>query len=491
MTKLTFYGGINEIGGNKTLLEDNQTKILLDFGMSFGKREEFFEEYLTPRTSNALGDFLEMGLVPDIEGIYRTDLVKLLGREPKPAIVDAIFLSHAHADHVNYVSFLHENIPLYCGHTALLILKALNESKTRSIESEILDFMRRPRMRSRREPPVQRKVKTFRTGDKIKIGSLTVEPVHVDHSIPGAYGFIIHTKKGAVVYTGDMRLHGRRFQMTEDFIKKAAKLKPIALISEGTRFCEKHRKEEKGGEEEVREECLKEVEKTKGLVIADFNFKDVDRLKTFYAIAQKTKRKLVVHLLDTFLLKYLSQDPKLGLPRLDDPHILIFLPKRQSGTYREDDYQRAERQFYNYPNTVTAEDLEQKKVLLCFSYWKLKELIDIQPVRGSLFIHSLSEPFNEEMEMTYQRLKNWISHYRLKFFQSHCSGHASANELKEIIGRINPVKLFLIHAQPPQKKFLVPLEEKDARSFLKMVANEFGELAGEVIIPQYAKSYEL
>jgi hypothetical protein len=35
MSKFTFYGAINEIGGNKILLEDNGTKIFLDFEMSF------------------------------------------------------------------------------------------------------------------------------------------------------------------------------------------------------------------------------------------------------------------------------------------------------------------------------------------------------------------------------------------------------------------------------------------------------------------------
>ena len=38
MTSLTFYGGVNEIGGNKILLEDKDTKVFLDFGMSFGQR---------------------------------------------------------------------------------------------------------------------------------------------------------------------------------------------------------------------------------------------------------------------------------------------------------------------------------------------------------------------------------------------------------------------------------------------------------------------
>ncbi|GAF95596.1 unnamed protein product, partial [marine sediment metagenome] len=32
MTSLTFYGGVDEIGGNKILLEDQDTRIFLDFG---------------------------------------------------------------------------------------------------------------------------------------------------------------------------------------------------------------------------------------------------------------------------------------------------------------------------------------------------------------------------------------------------------------------------------------------------------------------------
>ena len=38
MTSLSFYGGVDEVGGNKILLEDKDTKTFLDFGMSFGKR---------------------------------------------------------------------------------------------------------------------------------------------------------------------------------------------------------------------------------------------------------------------------------------------------------------------------------------------------------------------------------------------------------------------------------------------------------------------
>ncbi len=81
--KLSFYGGVEEIGGNKILLEDDDTRIFLDFGMSFHKRGRFFEEFMTPRTANGIGDFLVMGLIPDIKGVYREDLLTHFGRRQK------------------------------------------------------------------------------------------------------------------------------------------------------------------------------------------------------------------------------------------------------------------------------------------------------------------------------------------------------------------------------------------------------------------------
>ena len=56
MTSLTFYGGINEVGGNKILLQDKDTKIFLDFGKSYGLEGKYLEGFVQPRKSNGLGD---------------------------------------------------------------------------------------------------------------------------------------------------------------------------------------------------------------------------------------------------------------------------------------------------------------------------------------------------------------------------------------------------------------------------------------------------
>jgi mRNA degradation ribonuclease J1/J2 len=68
------------------------------------------------------------------------------------------------------------------GKTCHLILQAIQERSDRQMEREILTYKERPH--NRKNFLIKRKMNTFRTGDKFKIGSLEVKPIHVDHSVP-------------------------------------------------------------------------------------------------------------------------------------------------------------------------------------------------------------------------------------------------------------------------------------------------------------------
>jgi mRNA degradation ribonuclease J1/J2 len=82
-TTLAFYGGVNEIGGNKILLQDRGTKVFFDFGMSFTAKKQFYSPpFLSPKNERSLQ---ELGMLPKIDDVYKFDQT--------PADVDAMFLS--------------------------------------------------------------------------------------------------------------------------------------------------------------------------------------------------------------------------------------------------------------------------------------------------------------------------------------------------------------------------------------------------------------
>ena len=156
--------------------------------------------------------------------------------------IDAVFLSHAHFDHVSHLEFLDPEIPVYMGYGTKLFMESMEETSGFCSYGD-------------------HTCNRFRTGDKIKVGNITVEPVHVDHSIPAAYGFIISTSEGNVVYTGDLRRHGPRKDLTEDFIEKAKASEPIAMICEGTRMATKENRQNIS-EPEVRKQAQEVVAST-------------------------------------------------------------------------------------------------------------------------------------------------------------------------------------------------------------------------------------
>jgi ribonuclease J len=415
-TSVTFYGGVGEIGGNKILVEDKGTRIMLDFGMSYADRGRFFvDPLLSPGDER---DLLEFGILPDIRGIYEFE-------ESAPSL-DAVFLSHAHNDHWGYVSFLKREIPIHCGETCAQILEAVSATKIRHFESDIRGLQ----------------FETFRTGDSIRVGSMEVTPCHVDHSIPGAYGFVLRTSKGSLAYTADLRVHGTKPEMTSDFLELAAKSCPEMLLAEGTNIL--------GGEvtsePEVKSKLSQLLSDTKKLALANFSNVDVDRLRTFYEVARENDRTLAISLKQAHLLNQLSTDPTLRLPKVDDRgnNIAVF--------------RRAKKRYYDWEEsvmqkarTIDSDELrkEQEKYIVAFSMPDFKELVDIRPDAGSIFVLSTSEPFNEEQEFEFERLRNWLDHFGLPMYHIHCSGHIMPSELKSSIERVKPRRLFPIHTEYP------------------------------------------
>ena len=102
-------------------------------------------------------------------------------------------------------------------------------------------------------------------------------------------------------------------------------------------------------------------------------------------------------------------------------------------------------------NAWTAEQIaaRESKVLCAIGFYSFTALIDMKPKSGARYIHSSSEPYTEEQELSQERVDAWINHFSMNKFQSHCSGHARGQDLLDIVKQINAKMLFPIHTEHP------------------------------------------
>jgi len=510
MATLTVYGGINEIGGNKILLEDGGHALLLDFGFPYKRHKLFYEEYLKPRSGAGLLDPLTMGLLPLLRGIYRADLDapelwKGLASHPLLRSVDqldGLLLTHAHLDHSGHISFLREDVPVYATAATAFIAKAIQDSGKSDFDQQVCYFnpvavdcpdgWKQTAFLTGKEAQQQRRFciadrdPAKLSGEALRFWSagfwertrrqkelasvplagyagcpLNIRCFPVDHSIPGACAWAVETASGWVVYSGDLRFHGQRAEQTERFVAEAAALKPKVLVLEGTNVG----RAANVSEQTVYETALKAISPAKGLVIADFSARDVHRLLAFHRIAQETKRRLAILPKDAYLLKTMRLLNKTIPDVPADPSIVVYqdtVAGKYPGIWMRNLFQECEH------NTVLASDVHaaQDQFILCFSFFDLNELPSIAPAPGGLYVYSSSEPHDEEQEIDFRRLHNWLERFELKGFGLptpvdgmwyipeaerglHASGHACGPDLVRIAKTIRPEVLVPVHSENP------------------------------------------
>jgi ribonuclease J len=467
-------GGAGTIGGNKVHVGWEGASVLLDFGMDFSANNRFYGDLLAPRTSRGIHDLMRFGLLPPLAD-YRADLV------PEDMDIssfsrlgpDAVLLSHAHLDHCGHIGYLDESVPLVASAQCMAIVKGMMDQRSNVTRSAVYhagkvggrsEYCGRDRLvvgerkeglivfleRSVRRAPIEE----CRSLDEDDLPfSFTAHPV--DHSIYGAMAYSLHTPKGTVVYTGDVRTHGKQGKITWSFAERAAKEHPKVLIVEGTRID----REGCVGEEDVARNCALAMEGEEGLVVVDFSSRDFERLETFKHLASTNGRELVITRRDAYMLDALREAD--GVDRAHGCRIFAQQKERIYGWERSVDDGHGE-------DMVTMAEIasEPSGFILCFSQYELPHMLDARGLKGC-YIYSSTEAFDVEMEIGLLRLYNWIDALGLRPVGLervkeegipkvvnvpgfHASGHASGEDLVHLIQVIDPEYVMPVHTERPE-----------------------------------------
>lgn len=411
--KLTIHRGTHEIGGNCVEIESAATRIVVDVGLPLKALEDRAAGRLASRKDER------------IAAVFR-----------KSPPVAAVLLSHAHVDHTGLLNLVPRNVPVYCSEGTSMMMKA------GSVYAGQIDV-----------PKEQKRILFERKPERI--GDMTVTPHPVDHSAFGSLAFEIEGDGQRIVYSGDLRLHGRKPGMAKRLIQALEGKLVDVLLMEGTHFSGNR----KAGptEEELEDLIRADIESAPGLVLASFSPMHVDRLVTFYkaTIKAEPKRLFAVDHYAGFVLHLVSKIARIPGPRVS-ASIRVFRPKLQKSIAK------VERCFGS--NRIALDDIlrQPNRYVMMFRPSMLgSDFPDRLPERVRCLYSYWTGYLAKD---DWRKARTWLAAAAGKLVEHHTSGHIFREHMSRFALALNPGLVIPIHTSRPEAfasflpRVLLPLD---------------------------------
>jgi ribonuclease J len=391
MARLRFFGGVGVIGATKIVVEQDGWRVVLDMGADIPGREGLVRKPAILAPGTELSARLRLGEAPAIERLFRPEAVEGTGLAGGYDERTALFLTHAHIDHVGLLGWVDPAVPAYAAEETVRIIDALEEA-------------------GQGHEGGRPSVEPMPEGEPVGIGPLRVERWRVDHDIPGASGYLVHTEDGVVAYSGDLRLHGRHPELTERFASRASGA--AALVMEGTTLSGDPRN---GVRPEASVDAAFDAElgRVPGLVLMSIYPRDIERLTAFTAIAARHGRRILWPKATAAFLRAWG---------LDDVH--------------EVDVER-----------VRA---DPSRYVVQFAANELGTLLELPLGPGSVFLHANGEPLGP-FQAGWDLLQQWLARLQVPFTLIGTSGHAMPHDLHRVVEIVQAKVLFPVHTTDPYR----------------------------------------
>jgi ribonuclease J len=287
----------------------------------------------------------------------------------------------------------------------------------------------------------------------------------VDHSAFDSVAFLIEADGKRLLYSGDLRLHGRKPGMVEQLLAEVASKPVDVLMMEGTHFSS-HR-EAGCTEEELENEIWEHIRPLPGLVLANFSPMHVDRLVTFYKAARRAKRTFVVDPYAAFVMYLVASQCHVPKPEAKNG-IEVYYNQHFERTWQKRNLGKIHRMFL--PDRIDLKTILSKPggyVMVCRPSMLKYDFHGTFPPSTD-WIYSYWEGYLDRLGSDYSNLIARLKETGGEFITHHTSGHIFAEDIEKFVKDLNPGRVVPIHTtgrREFQKRFKNVLVVEDGEIY--------------------------
>ena len=390
---LTIHRGTHEIGGSCVEIYTDKAKIMIDLGMPLDYDKHTTEEQTQIRSNAAE---------------WCKD-------------VDALFLSHAHADHYGFLDLLPQDTPIYATEETFLMLALdgiLGDDPTKHL-------VKRP----------------LKSGQSCEVADIKVTAYIVDHSAYGACAYLIECDGKRILYSGDIRLHGVKGVLYKNLPKDVD-----YLLLEGTNIL---RAKSNPTERDIEKQFVEAFnDAPDALHLVWCSAKNIDRICALFRACIRCGKTLAFDPYTANVLAAVAQlNPKIPTVTTAE-QMRVYFPYYLTKRLLE---RNPESYIYSLEprkNKVSYDDFitnPKRYVMLVrpssVSYLERLNVIHIRLIK-SIWGGYWNEPNTE-------RFRHWVEEHCEAVKDIHSSGHADTQSLQRIAQFVNPKTIIPIHTDSP------------------------------------------